>query len=628
MSDAANRTFCEHMDFAYRIALAATGNPAEAEDSVQDAYFGFIRSWPSFDQACPVEPFLAQIVARTASNRARGERRQASREDARAREDAMTTSRSSAASAEDLAAPLDSAQGGELVERVRAAVAALPEGERLAVSLRYLEGLTIEETAAALALPRSTVSDRVHRGLDLLRKALAAAGFGAAATPAALAALPKLAAPASLKASLAGLMAGAARESVAATEAAKGGLLVKIGLGVAAVGLAAGVAFWAVGGKSEEPAKPKAPSAAEGTPVKVEKPRKFATPVTDPGAEWEREGNFAGCGLPGYLDGPREGMLTADSVGLFNWFGEGADNRLRTYDPATERYYTVAGTTHGYLDGPFSRARFALNGPNSSYVNSVSGAASPDGRYLYLNEGRLGVMRRLDFQKREVVTFCQDKRASGAMAADSKGNLYVVGWNGGIKMLPDGKIEQLNVNAGELIGHGFCIAYDEKNNRIYGANRGNAAFRETRAWYVGYWDLNAGGKFVGVLPQPMKGETPRARCESGPFEGTQLYCPGGICWGADDPDYRFLYYGGGDDMTFYRLDMEKKVWVVFGSPAPKPPGNYKAARASTNCRFGDRKDLPCLYIQEWSGLPMFDAEGNMYFPEALRQNLIRYKRTK
>ena len=37
----------------------------------------------------------------------------------------------------------------------------------------------------------------------------------------------------------------------------------------------------------------------------AEKPRKFSTPVTAPGAEWHRDGVWAGSGVSGYLDGPR-----------------------------------------------------------------------------------------------------------------------------------------------------------------------------------------------------------------------------------------------------------------------------------------------------------------------------------
>ena len=48
-------------------------------------------------------------------------------------------------------------------------MAALPEPLRAVVVLRYFTGLTLEETAAALKIPRGTVSTRQKRALELLR---------------------------------------------------------------------------------------------------------------------------------------------------------------------------------------------------------------------------------------------------------------------------------------------------------------------------------------------------------------------------------------------------------------------------------------------------------------------------
>lgn len=49
------------------------------------------------------------------------------------------------------------------------AVRALPEELRSVIVLRYFTGLTLEETAAALEIPRGTVSSRQRRALELLR---------------------------------------------------------------------------------------------------------------------------------------------------------------------------------------------------------------------------------------------------------------------------------------------------------------------------------------------------------------------------------------------------------------------------------------------------------------------------
>lgn len=52
---------------------------------------------------------------------------------------------------------------------LRQAVAALPEPLHAVIILRYFTGLTLEETAAALNIPRGTVSTRQKRALELLK---------------------------------------------------------------------------------------------------------------------------------------------------------------------------------------------------------------------------------------------------------------------------------------------------------------------------------------------------------------------------------------------------------------------------------------------------------------------------
>ncbi len=52
---------------------------------------------------------------------------------------------------------------------LRQAVERLPQQLRAVVILRYFTGLTLEETAESLGLPRGTVSTRQRRALQLLR---------------------------------------------------------------------------------------------------------------------------------------------------------------------------------------------------------------------------------------------------------------------------------------------------------------------------------------------------------------------------------------------------------------------------------------------------------------------------
>ena len=75
--------------------------------------------------------------------------------------------------------------------------------------------------------------------------------------------------------------------AAATTAGLKGGIIVKIGLGIAAAGLVAGTAFMAVGGRSEEGAKPNASSAADKPTPAFETKSKFGTPIWDPSVRFE-----------------------------------------------------------------------------------------------------------------------------------------------------------------------------------------------------------------------------------------------------------------------------------------------------------------------------------------------------
>jgi RNA polymerase sigma factor (sigma-70 family) len=55
---------------------------------------------------------------------------------------------------------------------VALALSRLPARQREAVSLRYLAGLTLEETASAMGLGSETVRTHVSRGLTAMRSAL------------------------------------------------------------------------------------------------------------------------------------------------------------------------------------------------------------------------------------------------------------------------------------------------------------------------------------------------------------------------------------------------------------------------------------------------------------------------
>jgi RNA polymerase sigma-70 factor (ECF subfamily) len=140
--------FRAHWPAAYRAAWFVVHDEQVAEDIAQEAFLAAIAALDRFDRRRPFGPWLRTIVARRAIDalRARRARREVGDEALGA-----------------LPAP-EPLPGGD----VAAAVAALPDDQRVVVALRHVLELTPGEIAELLDLPRGTVNSRLRRGLDAL----------------------------------------------------------------------------------------------------------------------------------------------------------------------------------------------------------------------------------------------------------------------------------------------------------------------------------------------------------------------------------------------------------------------------------------------------------------------------
>ncbi len=143
------------------------------------------------------------------------------------------------------------------------------------LSLHYESGLTQDEVAEVLGIPAGTVRQRVSRGLGRLRETLGRMGISAAAAVL-IGGLGQAApeVPATLSAALGELVAGQLAvkgTGVTASTTLKGGLIVKIGLGIAAAGLVAGGALWAgVGSAESRGPKAESPPVTTAWPAPLE----------------------------------------------------------------------------------------------------------------------------------------------------------------------------------------------------------------------------------------------------------------------------------------------------------------------------------------------------------------------
>jgi RNA polymerase sigma-70 factor (ECF subfamily) len=142
--------FRAHWPAAYRAAWLIVRDPHAAEDLAQEGFVAAIRALERFDRSRPFGPWLRTIVARRAIDaaRARALRREVD-----------------AVALESVGCP---DVGPPLADDLLAAVAALPDEQRIVVVLRHLLELTPTEIAGVVGVPRGTVNSRLRRGLDAL----------------------------------------------------------------------------------------------------------------------------------------------------------------------------------------------------------------------------------------------------------------------------------------------------------------------------------------------------------------------------------------------------------------------------------------------------------------------------
>ncbi|HEY3218593.1 MAG TPA: sigma-70 family RNA polymerase sigma factor [Candidatus Limnocylindria bacterium] len=153
----------DHQDELFGVALRILGDRDAAQDATGRALLKAFRSWDRYDQTRPVRHWLLRIAANEAISIGR----------ARTRDRLRSTSADDAIDTPDRApTPDESAVAREERERVRRAVAGLPELYRVPVVLRYFSELTVDEIAAVTGRPPSTVGVQLLRGRALLRSSL------------------------------------------------------------------------------------------------------------------------------------------------------------------------------------------------------------------------------------------------------------------------------------------------------------------------------------------------------------------------------------------------------------------------------------------------------------------------
>jgi RNA polymerase sigma-70 factor (ECF subfamily) len=164
-----------HNQRLFRLAMGIIGEPAEAEDVLQESYVRAFYALESYGGRGSLGAWLARIVRNEAIDRvrARNSRRnhiaiESELEPAYA-EDADPVSDFNPSTDMD---PQALAQTADVKHLLEHAIQRLPETFRTAFVMREVEGLSVEETAEYLEIPPATVKTRTFRARTLLRSYL------------------------------------------------------------------------------------------------------------------------------------------------------------------------------------------------------------------------------------------------------------------------------------------------------------------------------------------------------------------------------------------------------------------------------------------------------------------------
>lgn len=154
--------FRRHRDRMYAVAVRTIGHRELAADAVQEAFISAYRRAGSYRGEAAVTTWLHRIVVNACLDRVRRER---------------TVLRRVADLAElDRADDRDDHASTEVRLDVREALATLPEGQRLALVLVDMHGLSVAEAATVLEVAEGTVKSRCSRGREALAAVLRARG--------------------------------------------------------------------------------------------------------------------------------------------------------------------------------------------------------------------------------------------------------------------------------------------------------------------------------------------------------------------------------------------------------------------------------------------------------------------
>ena len=152
-----------YQDVLYGTAVLMTGDRAQAEEHVQEAFLAAWRGMQSFYSERPVKPWLVRILVNTVVSQRR-------------KRAVSTVPLEYESESDDASRPAEEFEAQHDRLAIREALAGLNPDQRQVVVLRFFAGLTVPQLAEAIGVREGTVKSRLHRALGQLRDQLTTGG--------------------------------------------------------------------------------------------------------------------------------------------------------------------------------------------------------------------------------------------------------------------------------------------------------------------------------------------------------------------------------------------------------------------------------------------------------------------
>ncbi|VVD83416.1 RNA polymerase sigma factor RpoE [Pandoraea terrigena] len=153
-----------------RLVSRLVRDAAEVEDVTQEAFIKAYRALPQFRGESAFYTWLYRIAVNTAKNHLATQGRRAPTSTEANAEEAETFAE--ADQLRDINTPESMLMSKQIAQTVNAAMEALPDELRTAITLREIEGLSYEEIAEAMGCPIGTVRSRIFRAREAIASRL------------------------------------------------------------------------------------------------------------------------------------------------------------------------------------------------------------------------------------------------------------------------------------------------------------------------------------------------------------------------------------------------------------------------------------------------------------------------